>query len=64
MEAEHGSDRNVGLCASCRHARIVRSAKGSRFYLCELSAVDERFAKYPRLPVLSCDGHDRADADE
>jgi hypothetical protein len=22
-----------------------------------MAAVDTRFAKYPRLPVLNCDGH-------
>ena len=27
------------------------------FYLCELSKVDSRFAKYPRLPVIECSGY-------
>jgi hypothetical protein len=26
------------------------------FFLCRLSATDPRFPKYPRLPVLRCDG--------
>lgn len=53
---EH-SDPKTGLCASCRHKRVVRSAKGSVFTLCERSfAEPHRFAKYPRLPVIRCDG--------
>jgi hypothetical protein len=48
----------AGLCASCIHARVMRSDRGSLFYLCELSRVDPRFAKYPRLPVLSCSGYE------
>jgi hypothetical protein len=47
----------TGLCATCRHSRVVRSAKGSVFTLCERSfAEPTRFAKYPRLPVVRCDG--------
>jgi len=47
-----------GLCGSCRHARIVRGA-GSVFWLCERSRTDARFPRYPRLPVLTCPGHER-----
>ena len=47
---------SAGLCAVCRHARRIRSNKGSVFFLCGLAATDPRFPKYPRLPVLSCDG--------
>jgi len=46
-----------GLCADCLHARIIESAHGSVFTLCELSLTDPRFPKYPGLPVLSCDGY-------
>jgi hypothetical protein len=34
----------------------VRSGKGSVFLLCRLSESDTRFEKYPRLPVLTCEG--------
>ena len=44
----------IGLCASCRHARIVHSSRGGAFYLCRLAETDPRFPKYPRLPVLQC----------
>jgi len=47
----------VGLCADCRHARVIESAKGSRFLLCQLSQSDPAFPKYPRLPVLRCPGY-------
>jgi len=49
-------DPAAGLCARCVNARRIESARGSTFILCELSRTDPRFAKYPRLPVLSCDG--------
>jgi hypothetical protein len=49
-------DPEAGLCAICAHARRVESSQGSVFYLCELSFTDPRFTKYPRLPVISCDG--------
>jgi len=48
--------RGAGLCGVCRHGREVRGARGSVFLLCRLSRTDERFARYPRLPVWSCPG--------
>ncbi|MEX2583771.1 MAG: hypothetical protein WD766_10885 [Gemmatimonadota bacterium] len=45
-----------GICSSCLHARVLESRRGSSFLLCELSAVDDRFPRYPPLPVLSCAG--------
>jgi len=54
MPAEGG-----GLCPACAHARVVTSAKGAAFVLCGLSRTDERFAKYPRLPVLACAGFEK-----
>lgn len=47
----------VGLCASCEHARRLRSARGSVFWLCGLHERDPRFAKYPPLPVRACAGY-------
>jgi uncharacterized protein len=55
-EATVQSGQSAGLCAVCRHARRIRSDRGSVFILCGLSSADPRFPKYPRLPVLSCDG--------
>ena len=50
-----------GLCAGCAHVRVVTSARGASFVLCELSRLDERFPKYPRLPVLTCVGFEAAE---
>lgn len=60
MKAEEKPNRpqpNAGLCAHCLHSRLIESARGSVFVLCQLSATDPRFPKYPRLPVLSCKGY-------
>ena len=40
----------AGLCADCRFMRLMHSDRGSTFFLCERSATDESFPKYPRLP--------------
>jgi hypothetical protein len=50
---------NAGLCDTCRHQRIVRTTRGSAFSLCERSRFDPRFPRYPRLPVVQCDGYER-----
>ena len=48
----------AGLCDSCRHQRVVRNTRGSSFSLCQLSTEDERFERYPRIPVRSCPGYE------
>ncbi len=50
----------AGLCASCIHARQIESPRSSVFVLCELSLTDPHFPKYPRLPVLTCDGYKKS----
>ena len=50
----------AGLCARCRHVRIVTNARGSRFYLCQMSFVDPAFPRYPPIPVVQCRGFDPA----
>jgi len=50
--------RAVGLCLHCRHSRRIESARESTFWLCQLSVTDVRFPKYPRIPVVRCDGYD------
>jgi hypothetical protein len=49
---------SAGLCAVCRHARVVGSRRGSRFWLCSRSRTDPQFPRYPALPVLRCAGHE------
>jgi hypothetical protein len=41
-----------GLCATCVHAVIVHSDRGSTFLRC----THPELPKYPRLPVLECRG--------
>lgn len=48
----------VGLCLSCRHVKLVGTDRGSVFYQCQRAATDSSFAKYPRLPVLRCNGYE------
>jgi arginine deiminase len=50
----------AGLCADCRHARPVTSSRGSTFLRCARADTDEGYARYPRLPVLVCPGHEPA----
>lgn len=52
---EREDDARVGLCARCRHARLVPTPRAT-YWLCRLSEVDPRFERYPRLPVLRCAG--------
>jgi hypothetical protein len=61
-QAEHAAA--VGLCIQCTHVQAIVSERGSRFYLCRLSAIDPRFPKYPRLPVVACGGFVRMPNDE
>jgi hypothetical protein len=51
-----------GLCASCRHAIVTRSRR-SAYLRCGWAEVDPRFSRYPRLPVIDCDGYDRRDGE-
>ena len=57
-----GSERlRVGLCADCSYMKKIESARGSTFYLCQRSATDPTFPRYPRLPVLQCRGYEQKD---
>lgn len=48
-----------GLCPDCVHVRKIESAKGSVFWMCELSKKDERFPRYPVQPRMVCPGFQR-----
>ena len=52
---------SAGLCGDCVAARVVATNRGSLFVLCRRSETDERFERYPRLPVLACPGYERGD---
>jgi hypothetical protein len=57
---ERGSLSGVkaGLCDTCTHQKLIRSGRGSEFSMCLLHKTDERFPKYPRIPVERCAGYD------
>jgi hypothetical protein len=55
------SGPNPGLCRTCQHSRRIESDRGSVFYQCKLAFTDPRFAKYPRLPVIVCEGYTPCD---
>ncbi|MFO0689330.1 MAG: hypothetical protein U0900_11540 [Myxococcota bacterium] len=48
----------IGLCAQCRHRRELTSARGSVFHRCARAEEDERFPRYPPLPVRRCPGYE------
>ncbi|HEX4956120.1 MAG TPA: hypothetical protein VF017_22255 [Thermoanaerobaculia bacterium] len=52
-----------GLCRSCRHARLLASAR-SVFLRCELSDEDPSFLRFPPLPVQECGGWEKQDEGE
>lgn len=58
-DTRRGPEHTHGLCPTCRHVRIVRSDRGSSFFLCRRAASDPRYRKYPPQPVVTCPGHER-----
>lgn len=50
--------RSNGLCDSCAHQQLVPNTRGSVFSLCLRSRTDERYPRYPRVPVAACPGHE------
>jgi hypothetical protein len=49
--------QSAGLCGSCRHALLRPTRRGTVYLRCALAATDARYPKYPRLPVMTCDGY-------
>lgn len=45
-----------GLCGRCQWMKLLRNRRGSTFLRCSRSDEDDRFARYPALPVTSCLG--------
>ena len=49
----------AGLCASCRHQKLIRNGRAARSSRCACArGPTPRYPKYPRLPVLACRGHE------
>lgn len=55
-----GVDDHVGLCLRCRWKRVSTNARGSVFFRCTRAETDNRFVRYPPLPVRSCPGYEDA----
>jgi hypothetical protein len=55
--------RGISLCETCVHRRDVQTAR-SRFLLCELSASNHNFPKYPPQPIGRCSGYLQKDKPE
>jgi len=49
------------LCDTCRLMWEVVTPKGSRFLLCQLSMSNVVYPKYPRQPMVRCQGHQPMD---
>lgn len=49
----------AGLCGQCVHARVNQTKRGTAYLRCLRAAWDERMARYPRLPVMTCEGFDQ-----
>lgn len=47
-----------GLCATCGHAKLNETRRGTAYLRCELAARDVSFPRYPRLPVTECTGYE------
>jgi len=58
MDSDWINEKRAGLCSDCRYKRLVQSDRGTKFYLCNRSTVDNSFPKYPRLPVTECSGYE------
>ncbi|MEY2441964.1 MAG: hypothetical protein QOJ46_1390 [bacterium] len=54
--------QSAGLCDRCRHQKVIRNTRGSSFSLCRRARDDDRYPKYPRLPVLRCPGYEEREA--
>lgn len=45
-----------GCCASCRHAKLNVTRRGTAYLRCLRAGWDDRLLRYPRLPVRDCPG--------
>ena len=51
----------AGLCATCSHAKLNETRRGTAYLRCLRAEWDERMIRYPRLPVQACPGFEVAD---
>jgi hypothetical protein len=62
--SEGAPDRSpAGLCARCGHLRTQATRRGTTFYRCARADTDQRFLRYPPIPVRACPGFEPAGGD-
>jgi hypothetical protein len=54
----------LGLCADCRHHRVVPTARGVIYHRCALAETRPELDRYPRLPMLACASYEPEPAGE
>ncbi|MFY9487949.1 MAG: hypothetical protein WAP35_04530 [Solirubrobacterales bacterium] len=51
-----GAPGRYGLCDTCVNAKLIRNTRGSSFVMCLMHKTDDRFPKYPPVPIVECRG--------
>lgn len=54
----------LGLCADCRFHVRQSTRRGSVFHRCRRADEDERYLRYPPLPVRRCAGHEPGEGED
>jgi hypothetical protein len=49
-------ESTIGLCVNCLHLRSQQTRRGAVFYRCARADDDDRFMRYPPVPVRRCLG--------
>ena len=49
-----------GLCRTCLHPKLNETRRGTVYLRCTRAAWDTSLPRYPRLPVVTCPGFERA----
>ncbi len=56
MMPEDLREEHFGLCAQCKHVRLIYSDRGACFYQCSRALTDPTYTHYPVLPKRECPG--------
>ena len=49
-------EEHAGLCARCKHVKLIHSDRGACFYQCSRALTDPIYPRYPVLPKRECPG--------